>query len=146
MLPEGAQLYLYSDDRYKDVRMLCTIKCAGLVVEKRMDTDVSLKEPGGSQTDIDNSRYLLNQAFPPEEQQKELCNAEIYAEKLLSNSVYWGMVINLARDIIDAVHQGRELHDSNEYRDMYTFTRDKVYASFIQTLVQAIFEVAGNRE
>jgi hypothetical protein len=111
-----------------------------------MGIDVSLKEPGGSQMDIDNARHLLNQSFPPEEQQKELCNAEICAKKLLSNSAYWGMVVNLARDLTDAVQQGRELQDSNEYRDKYTFTRDKVYASFIHTLVQAIFEVTGNRE
>lgn len=158
VLPEGAQLYPYSEDKYKNVRILCTIKCAGLIVEKRMGIDVSLKEPGGSQMDIENAIHLLeNQAFSPEEQQKELCNAEICAEKLLRNPIYWDMVVNLARDLIDAVHQGRERQNSNEYINKYTFSRDKVYASFIHTLVQAIFEVrfggicknpqvTGNRE
>lgn len=144
-LSEGARLYPYSDEVHQNVRILCTIKCAGLIVEKRLGRVVSLEEPGGSQMDIINALSLLEaQAFLPEEQQKELRSATTYAEKLLSNPISWEMVVHLARNLIDAVHQGRELQDSNEYRDIYTFSREKVYATFISTTGQAL--LAGRKE
>lgn len=144
-LPEEARLYPYSNETHQNIRILCAIKCAGLIVEKRLGRVVSLEEPGGSQTDIINALALLEaQAFLPEEQQQELRSAEIYAEKLLSNPISWKMVVHLARTLIDAVHQGRELQDSNKYRDVYVFSREMVYANFISTLGQVLLD--GRKE
>ena len=59
MLPNDAQLHPYTDDEYKNTRDTCTIKCAGLVVEKRMGIDVSLIKPGGSEMDIHHTSRML---------------------------------------------------------------------------------------
>lgn len=136
---------LYPNDKYKSVRILCTIKCAGLIVEQRMGIDVSLEKLGGNQEDIANAlRLLESQAFSTENQLKEIYEAKTCAEKILSNNVCWNMIVNLANSIIEAIQEGQELRDSNEYRDLYKFGRDKVYASFIYTLAQEVLGAPNN--
>lgn len=117
-------IFLVPDDEYKDVRITCTIKFAGLVVEKLMGIDEKIIWKG-CHYDIENARGLIEPRFPPEEQIQELLDAESRAMNILSNIVYWNRVQTIASGMISAVLQGSPT-SSDEYKDEYLFSRDEI--------------------
>jgi hypothetical protein len=123
--PLWSTLDLVPDDLNKDVRVRCTIKLAGLVVEKLMRIDEWIIRDGSSM-DASGVNGLIEQCFPPEERQNEWLDAEKRARTILSEIACWTRVQNIAQGIISAINEGREPDQSNEYLDHYVFNRAEI--------------------
>ena len=118
------------DDKHKDEREYCTIKCAGWVAEELLEKQIGIntnpKQLGGGRLDFEQLKKSINE--------KELLNAESRASDILSNPTCWNMVELLARMMIDSIHNGKEPQPVRPGR--YKFERKEIYDAIARSLTK----------